>query len=140
MRWFMRVGVYLCFLAGGLITSKASAQIHIAIDAKDSGRTFEGIGDTSGGGAVSRLLINYPEPQRSQILDYLFRPKYGASLQMLKVEIGGDGNSTEGSEPSHMHTPNDENYNRGVELWLAEDQADRSCMDFSCVGEERRLR
>ena len=34
-------------------------------------------------------------PQRSQILDYLFKPKFGASLHLLKVEIGGDGQSTE---------------------------------------------
>ena len=75
-------------------------------------------GRASGGGAVSRLLMNYPEPQRSQILDYLFKPNYGASLQSLKVEIGGDGNSTEGSEPSHMHRAGDENYGRGFEWWI----------------------
>ena len=101
------------------MNSKAFSQVSIAVDSKDTGRIFEGIGETSGGGAVSRLLINYPEPQRSQILDYLFKPKYGASLQLLKVEIGGDGNSTEGSEPSHMHARDEENYNRGVEFWLA---------------------
>jgi galactosylceramidase len=39
-------------------------------------------------------------------------------LQILKVEIGGDGQSTEGSESSHMHEANDENYNRGYEWWL----------------------
>jgi hypothetical protein len=110
----------------GLMVPMASAQVSIAIDSRDGGRVFEGIGNTSAGGAVSRLLISYPEPQRSQILDYLFKPKYGASLQMLKVEIGGDGNSTEGSEPSHMHTREDENYNRGVELWLAEEARRRN--------------
>ena len=47
------------------------------------------------------------------ILAFLFKPNYGASVQALKVEIGGDGNSTEGSEPSHMHTATDENYKRG---------------------------
>ena len=39
-------------------------------------------------GASSRLLIDYPEPQRSQILDVLFKKGYGASLDMLKIEIG----------------------------------------------------
>jgi galactosylceramidase len=43
---------------------------------------------------------------------------YGAALQILKVEIGGDAQSTDGSESSHMHEPNDENYNRGYEWWL----------------------
>ena len=32
--------------------------------------------------ATSRLLAEYPEPQRSQILDYLILPGFGASLQV----------------------------------------------------------
>ena len=48
------------------------------------GRRYDGIGALSGGGATSRLLIDYPEPQRSDILDYLFKPNFGASLQILK--------------------------------------------------------
>ena len=55
------------------------------LDAKQTGATFEGIGALSAG-ASSRLLIDYPEPQRSEILDFLFKPKFGASLQHLKVE------------------------------------------------------
>jgi len=39
-------------------------------------------------------------------------------MQTLYVEVGGDGNSTQGSEPSHMRTRDDENYNRGYEWWL----------------------
>ena len=46
---------------------------------------FDGIGAISGGGATSRLLVNYPEPQRSEVLDYLFKPNFGASLQIFKV-------------------------------------------------------
>jgi O-glycosyl hydrolase len=63
-------------------------------------------------------LIDYPEPQRSQILDYLFKPGYGAALQHLKVEIGADVNSTDGSEPSFMRTPSDHDSTRGYEWWL----------------------
>ena len=33
----------------------------------------EGIGAVSAG-APSRLLVDYPEPYRSQVLDYLFKP------------------------------------------------------------------
>lgn len=82
------------------------------------GRRFDGIGGLSGGGATSKLLINYPEVLRNEILDYLFEPNFGASLQILKVEIGGDAQSTEGTESSHMHEPWDENYQRGYEWWL----------------------
>lgn len=92
----------------------------IVIDGKASGRTFEGIGAVSAG-ASSRLLPDYAEPYRSQILDYLFKPHYGASLQHLKVEIGADVNSTDGSEPSHMRTRQDHNYQRGYEWWLMEE-------------------
>ena len=79
-------------------------QINIVLDGNSKGRVFDGLGAVSAG-ASSRLLIDYPEPQRSQILDYLFKPGYGAALQHLKVEIGADVNSTDGSEPSHMRTP-----------------------------------
>jgi hypothetical protein len=92
----------------------------VVIDGGGAGRTFDGLGAISGGGGNSRLLFDYPEPYRSEILDYLFKPNYGASLELLKVEIGGDGNSTSGAEPSHMHSASDEDYNRGYEWWLME--------------------
>jgi hypothetical protein len=63
-------------------------------------QTFTGIGAVLGGGGNARYLMDYPEPQRSQILDYLFRPGYGAPLQILKLEIGGGADSSDGSEPS----------------------------------------
>ena len=43
------------------------------IDLSEKGRLFNGIGGLSAG-ASSRLLIDYSEPYRSQILDYLFLP------------------------------------------------------------------
>ena len=94
-------------------TAQAATTTAITIDGTKGGRTFDGIGAISGGGGNSSLLADYPEPQRSQILDYLFKPGYGAALQILKVEIGGDTNSTDGAEPSHMHTPTDLNCDRG---------------------------
>eukprot|EP00760_Papus_ankaliazontas_P006294 PhM_4_TR1297/c1_g1_i5/m.58225/K01202/GALC; galactosylceramidase len=97
------------------------------IDAqKGPGRTFDGIGGLSGGGATSVLLWPYPEPQRSAILDYLFKPNFGASLQILKVEIGGDAQSTDGAEPSHMHVPWEEDYTRGYEWWLMKEAKKRN--------------
>ena len=92
-------------------------QTQVVLDGGSKGRIFDGLGAASAG-ASSRLLIDYPEPQRSQILDYLFKPGYGAALQHLKVEIGGDVNSTDGSEPSHMRTPTDHSSTRGYEWWL----------------------
>ena len=105
---------------GVCVTGEALAQQTIAINGTGTGRTYEGIGAVSGGGATSVLLRDYVEPQRSQILDYLFKPNFGAAMQELYVEIGGDGNSTQGSELSHMHTATDLNYYRGYEWWLME--------------------
>jgi galactosylceramidase len=81
------------------------------------GKRFDGIGVIDGGGATSVLLKDYPEPQRSQILDLVFKPKFGASVGALYFEIPGDGNSTQGSMPSHMHTRDDLNYWRGYIWW-----------------------
>ena len=97
----------------------AFAQTKIVLDDADSGRVFEGIGVVSAG-ASTRNLVDYPEKQRSEVLDYMFKPKFGASLQHLKVEIGGGENSTCGSEPSHAIT-REELANplpRGYEFWL----------------------
>ena len=96
------------------------AQTDITVDPAGPGRTFDGVGAISGGGGNSRLLIDYPAKERNQILDYLFKPGYGASLQVLKLEIGGDANSTDGSEPSIEHTRGVVNCNAGYEFWLAE--------------------
>lgn len=63
------------------------------------GPRFDGIGVVNGGGATSVLLKDYPEPQRSQILDLVYKPNFGASVSALLVEIPGDGNSTQGSMP-----------------------------------------
>ena len=62
------------------------------IDLLSTGPEWQGIGHISGGGATSRLLFSYPQPQLDAILDYLFLPRFGLSTQLLKVEIGGEPN------------------------------------------------
>src|SRR5579859_3649056 len=114
--------ILVASLAWLAATSRA---LDITLDPRQPGRTFEGIGAVSAG-ASSRLLVDYPEPQRSQILDYLFKPGYGAALQHLKVEIGADVNSTDGSEPSFMRSPTDYDANRGYEWWLMEEAKKRN--------------
>jgi galactosylceramidase len=98
----------------------------ITIDGSAGGKRFDGIGAVSGGGATSVLLKDYPEPQRSQVLDFLFKPHFGASISALLVEVPGDGNSTQGSEPSHMHSRDDENFSRGYEWWLMSEAKKRN--------------
>jgi galactosylceramidase len=104
-------------------TTSATAGVRVVIDPASPGRVFEGLGALSAG-ASSRLLMDYPEPARGEILDYLFKPGLGAALHHLKVEIGGDVNSTDGTEPGFARTrdeflqPRPEYFDRGYEWWL----------------------
>ena len=125
--------------------NNVSGQQQINIDNTHTGRVYEGIGALSAG-ASTRLLMDYPEPYRSQILDFLFKPKFGASLQHLKVEIGGDVNSTCGTEPSHARTreefenPRPEYFQRGYEWWLMKEAQKRNpdiyldCLEWGAPG------
>jgi len=90
----------------------------VRLDGRAGGPRFDGIGVVDGGGATSVLLKDYPEPQRRQILDMVYRPKFGASVNVLLVEVPGDGNSTQGSMPSHMHVRGEANYQRGYIWWV----------------------
>ncbi|AEC01613.1 galactosylceramidase [Parasphaerochaeta coccoides] len=99
--------------------------VTIMVDGKKSGRTYQGIGGVTSNG-MTKLLYEYPENQQKDILNFLFRPKFGASLQMLKVEIGSDANGTGGTEPSHMRSETDYDITRGVGLRMAQDAKQRS--------------
>lgn len=90
----------------------------MVVDRKKTGRIFLGIGGVTSNG-MTKLLHEYPEDQREDILAFLFEPKFGAALQTVKVEIGSDANGTCGTEPSHMRCATDYDIGRGVGLWLA---------------------
>jgi hypothetical protein len=98
----------------------AAVSTNITVNGTGTGRIFDGVGAISGGGGNSRLLVDYPEPERSQLLDYLFKPGFGASLQILKVEMGGDTNTTDGAEASIEHAKGVIACNQGYEWWLME--------------------
>lgn len=129
-------------LALVLLCLSASAQtISLRIDGASPGRVFEGVGGVSAG-ASTRLLADYPEPARSHVLDSLFKPKFGASLHHLKVEIGGGENSTCGSEPSHAYSAEElaRPVDRGYEFWFAKEARRRNprvlldCLPWSFPG------
>ena len=73
------------------VQAQLDTVLHIPLSAA-SGPVFDGVGGLSAG-AGTRLLVDYPEPQRGWVLDFLFKPSFGASLQVLKIEIGGTGDS-----------------------------------------------
>ena len=119
-------GLYIAFcLTLNLLAVNTDAQT-INLNGKAGGKNFDGVGAVSGGGATSVLLKDYPEVQRNQVLDLLFKPNFGASMNALLVEVPGDGNSTQGAEPSHMHTKDDVNYDRGYEWWLMSEAKKRN--------------
>ncbi|MBO4430351.1 MAG: galactosylceramidase [Bacteroidaceae bacterium] len=98
----------------------------IQLSGSSAGKTFDGIGIVNGGGATSVLLKDYPEPQRSEIMDLVYKPKFGASVSTLLVEIPGDGNSTQGSMPSHSHYRGDSNFQRGYMWWVMSEAKKRN--------------
>ena len=89
----------------------------LVVSGQQCGRMYEGIGGLLNSNGP--WLKAYPPQQREEILDILFRPSYAASLQVLKLEIGGDGHSTINTESSHMHTEGEEpSFRRGWVLWF----------------------
>ncbi|HEY5394404.1 MAG TPA: ricin-type beta-trefoil lectin domain protein [Trebonia sp.] len=117
---FAAVCLVLACAVAAVPQAHAATTTTISANGSSAGLTFGGIGAISGGGGNSRLLTDYPAAQQQQILDYLFKPDYGADLQILKVEIGGDTNSTDGSESSVEHTSGAINCSSGYEWWLME--------------------
>lgn len=136
------LSLLLISVSSGLLFSQSQV---VVIRNKGEGRIFEGIGALSAG-ASSKLLLDYPAEARDQVLDYLFKPKFGASLQHLKVEIGGDVNSTDGTEPGHAHTreeiinPSSAFFNRGYEWMIMKEAKKRNssifldCLEWGCPG------
>ncbi|WP_347302979.1 hypothetical protein V5740_13450 [Croceibacterium sp. TMG7-5b_MA50] len=120
--WLLATGSAVVHLAAArMVPARAQAgsgEQAVTLRGDAGGPVFDGIGVVNGGGATSVLLKDYPEPQRSQILDLVYKPKFGASVSALLVEIPGDGNATQGSMPSHMHTRDDLNHRRGYTWWI----------------------
>mgnify|MGYP000885583843 CR=1 FL=1 len=101
-----------------------SATSIINLNGDQTLQTFEGLGAIP---SYEKLLYDYPEPQRSEILDYLFLPNFGAALQVLKVEIGYDGNNTAVSWPAYKRSLNEvPDFNRGYVWWMMKEAKKRN--------------
>ncbi len=89
------VAQLLLFLDGAKVNAAAATNAHgdflsstYTIDEAVRGREFLGYGVNPSAGTY-RLLHDYPEPQRSELLDFMFKPNFGAAFHRIKVEIGG---------------------------------------------------
>ena len=58
------------------------------------GKCFDGLGAMRAG-AASQLLVDYLEPERRHILDYVLTPNYGEALPHFQVNLGGDHHSND---------------------------------------------
>src|SRR5215472_14226787 len=105
--------------AAGSAHGAALPSTSITVNGNGGGRVYGGLGAILGGGGNARYLEDYPPAQLAQIIDYLFEPGYGASLQLLKLEIGGDANSSDGAEPSVEHAAGKVNCGAGWEFAVA---------------------
>lgn len=114
-----------CLLMTGSAVAASDVQ-SVNIRNANVGKQFDGIGIVNGGGATAVLLKDYPEPWRSQIMDMVYKPQFGASVSTLLVEIPGDGNSTQGSMPAHSHYRGDFNAHRGYMWWVMREAQKRN--------------
>ena len=64
--------------------SSGQQNVSISLNSASALHRYDGHGALSAG-ASSRLLWDYQEPYRTEILDYLFNKSFGASLHLLKV-------------------------------------------------------
>ena len=115
----------IVFFAPSCMATLTPDVVRIPIGTAAMGTVFDGVGGLSAG-AGTRLLVDYPVLQRDWVLDYLFKPSFGASLQVLKIEIGGTGDSTIGTEDSHERTRGAVSMERGYEVWFAREALRRN--------------
>lgn len=79
-------------------------------------------------------MYDYPEPQRSEIMDFLFKDHFGAGLTIAKVEVGGDAQQTDGTTASYKHSADDPpNFNRS-HIWWAMSEAKRRQPNVTFYG------
>jgi hypothetical protein len=97
------------------------------LNASKIGRRLYGVGGLAAIGGA-RLIHDYVEPQRSTILDLLFNATGGTAMQILKIEMEGDMDSSYGSGPSFKHSRDEAPaFNRGIYLpWLLGEAKKRS--------------
>jgi galactosylceramidase len=110
------------------LTPPQQTRATVRIDGKSGGRRWGGIGSTPSTG-MERQLMHYPKEIQEDILDLCFKPNFGMGITHLKVEIGGDNNSTAAVEPSFAHSREEmanPNFRRGGLYWLMRMARDRN--------------
>lgn len=100
-------------MGGMYVMAEEERQVHEILvdgDVVDPVNTFKGFGAVTCNN-TSRLLMDYKEEHPDkywEIMELLFHTEKGAGLNHIKVEMGGDVNSSSGTEPATMRSPEEE--------------------------------
>jgi galactosylceramidase len=113
-------------VAMSLVAAGIRGAAHTNIVPTEPSFQFDGIGGLSGGGATSTFLLAYEQEARDAMLDWMFKPDFAGSLDILKVEIGADDQTTDGCESCHMRSPTEVNCSRGYEWPLMREAVKRN--------------
>jgi len=118
-------------LPGGISLTAVSTG---TIDWKRTAQEIDGFG-ASGAFHMAGNLMNFPEPQRSEILDILFSQTKGAGLSIVRNFVGDGGSwgsATNGPSPSIEPQEGVWNWTGDEdEIWLMREAGKRGCIRYT---------
>jgi len=122
-RAFLLAGTALSLAVGALVAGglpRRRRRPPSPVNGTQGAGPFDGIWGDHGGGGKQPAADRLPGSPAVADPGLPVQPGYGADLQILKVEIGGDTNSTDGSESSIEHASGSINCSAGYNWWLME--------------------
>ena len=120
---------------GGLITGRISlnAKSTGTVDWNKAAQEIDGFG-ASGAFHMAGNLMDFAEPQRTEILDHLFSQTSGAGLSIVRNFVGDGGSwGSKSNGPSPSIEPQEGVWNwtgDEDEIWLMKEAAKRGCTRF----------
>ena len=113
----------------GAASMDASSKSTGIIDWNKTAQEIDGFG-ASGAFHMARNLMNFPEPQRSEVLDILFSPTKGAGLSIVR-NIVGDGATVGGGSPSIEPEEGVWSWTGDEDqIWLMQEAGKRGCTRY----------
>ena len=113
----------------GAASMDANSKSTGTIDWNKTAQEIDGFG-ASGAFHMARNLMNFPEPQRSEVLDILFSPTKGAGLSIVR-NIVGDGATVGGGSPSIEPEEGVWSWSGDEDqIWLMQEAGKRGCTRY----------
>ena len=117
------------FILTGAASQDVNSKSTGTVDWNKAAQEMDGFG-ASGAFQMAKNLMDFPEPQRSEVLDILFSQTKGAGLSIVR-NIVGDGATVGGGSPSIE--PKEGEWNWTVDkdqIWLMQEAAKRGATRF----------